>query len=178
MTKLSFAGVGLAATLVLTGSASAQKRTPRKSAPKKPPVVSPVKLVPPLDVRAAREKVDIQLSNVNDFENKLGTIAQGLEIADADSTAGRLKPATAARIGAKKSEIIEAIQNIKIGLGNLESEFRTKSALQKYLPTVQGITESAAQSEELAISGKFVDAKEPLRYVSKKLTDVLAAMPR
>jgi len=177
MEKFGIAGIGLAAVLVLTGSAAGQKKTTRKPAPKKPSVTTPVKLVPPLDVRIAREKVDNQLSNVNDFENKLGTIAQGLEVADADAKAGNLRPATASRIRAKKSEIIEAIQNIKLGLGNLESEFRTKSTLQKYLPAIQGITDLAAQSEDLAIAGKFVAAKDPLRNVSKKLTDALAAMP-
>ena len=177
MKSMRFATVGLIAVFVLAGSASAQKKSTKKPAPKKPPVTTPVKLVPPLDVRAGREKVDVQLSNVNDFVNKLGTIAQGLEVADADAKAGNLRPATAAKIKAKKIEIIAAIRNIKLGLGNLESEFRTKPAIQKYLPTIQGITDLAAQSEDLAIAGKFVAAKDPLRDASKKLTDTLTVLP-
>ncbi len=148
----------------------AQRRRPVK----KPTTVT----VPPLDVRAAREKVGIQLSNVNDFIDKLGTIAQGLEVADKDAQAGSLKPATAAKIEAKKREIVEAIRNIKLGLGNLESEFRTKPVLQKYLPTIKGITDLAAQSEDLAIAGKFVAAKQPLGDIAAKLTDTLAILPK
>ena len=177
MRHFRFAGVILIALAIFTASAAAQKKTVKKTAAKKPVASTPVKIIPPLDVRAAREKSVIQLSNVNDFVNKLGTIAQGLEIADADAKAGRLKPATAAKITAKKAEIVEAIRNIKAALGTLESEFRTKPVLQKYLPTVQGMTDLSAQAEDIAISGKFVAAKEPLRDIAKKLTDVLALMP-
>ncbi|MFT3743559.1 MAG: hypothetical protein QM785_04615 [Pyrinomonadaceae bacterium] len=177
MRDIRFAAIGLAAVLFITGAVSAQKKTAKKPAAKKPVPTAPAKVIPPLDVRAAREKADNQLSNVNDFANKLATIAQGLEVADADAKAGRLKPATAAKITAKKGELVEAIRNIRVGLGNLESEFRTKAVLQKYLPTIQGITDLAAQSEDQAIAGKFVAAKDPLRDVAKKLTDVLATMP-
>ncbi len=171
------AAIGLAVILLITGSAAAQKKTTKKATAKKPAASTPVKVIPPLDVRAGREKAGNQLSNVNDFIDKLGTIAQGLEVADADAKAGRLKPATAAKINTKKAEIVEAIRNIKIGLGALESEFRTKPTLQKYLPTIQGITDLSSQAEDLAIAGRFVTAKDPLRDIAKKLTDVLALMP-
>lgn len=166
---------GLAVVLVLgAGIADAQRKTTKKNTTTKPPV----KTVPPLDVRAAREKVDVQLSNVNDFVNKLATIAQGLEIADGDAKAGNLKPETVAKIQAKKKEIVEAIRNIKTGLLNLESEFRTKPVLQKYLPNIQGITDLAAQAEDSAIAGKFVAAKDPLRGIASKLTDTLSVLPK
>jgi len=45
------------------------------------------------------------------------------------------------------------------------------------LPTIQGITDLCSQSEDSAIAGKFVAAKEPLRAISKKLSDTLALMP-
>lgn len=176
MRDFRFAAIGLAAVLLITGSAAAQKKTVKRPVAKKPPA-APVKILPPLDVRAAREKVGIQLSNVNDFVNKLGTIAQMLEVADADAKAGRLKPATVTKITAKKAEMVEAIRIIKNALGTLESEFRVKPTLQKYLPTIQGITDLSSQAEDLAIAGKFVAAKDPLRDVAKKLTDVLALMP-
>lgn len=170
--------IWLAAMVVLAfgmfaGAADAQRR--KTHTVKKP---TTVKTVPPLDVRAAREKVDVQLSNVNDFVDKLGTIAQGLEVADGDAKAGNLKRATVAKIEAKKKEIVEAIRNIKTGLLTLESEFRTKPVLAKYLPSIQGITDLAAQAEDSAIAGKFVAAKEPLRTISIKLTDTLNVLPR
>ena len=174
MRHIRLAATVLLALTLFAVAADAQRKPVKKAPVKKPPVT----VVPPLDVRAAREKVDIQLSNVNGFINKLGTIAQGLEVADADAKAGNLKPATVVKIEGKKKEIVDAIRNIKDGLSSLESEFRTKPALQKYLPNIQGITDLAAQSEDSAIAGKFVAAKEPLRDIAKKLTDTLAVLPK
>ena len=68
--------------------------------------------------------------------------------------------------------------DIGTALNSLESEFRTKPLLAKYLPTVQGISDLGARSEDSASAGQFVSAKDPLREVVKKLTDALAAMPR
>ena len=59
-----------------------------------------------------------------------------------------------------------------------ETEFRTKPVLQKYLPSIDGITDLSAASEDSAIAGKFVAAKDPLRDISKKLADTLAVLPR
>lgn len=171
------AALGMAVTLILVGSVAAQKKTTKKPAPKKPPVTTPVKIVPPLEVRAGREKVDTQLANVNRFVDVLGPIAQGIETLDESAKTKPLSQATADKNAANKRKVVEAIRNLRAGLNVLESEFRTKPALQKYLPQIQGITDLAAQSEDAAIAGKFVAAKEPLRGVSKKLTDTLTAMP-
>lgn len=179
MRNFRILGIAFLAVALLAVSAAAQKKTVKKTTTKKPAPTtnSSIKIVPPLDVRAGREKVDIQLSNVNDFVNTLGMIAQGLEVADADAKAGKLKPATAAKIDAKKKEVVAAIRNMSVALRSLESEFRTKPVLQKYLPQIDKISDLATESEDLAIAGKFVAAKEPLRNVAKKLTDTLAAMP-
>ena len=173
MRRLQLTAVAAILLAFLAGDADAQKKSARKS-----PAKTSSSVVPPLEVRAAREKVDIQLSNVNSFVNTLGNIAAGLETADADAKAGNLKPATADKIKAKEAELVEAIRNIRTALGNLESEFRTKPALQKYLTHIQGITDLTAQSEDLALAGKFVAAKDPLRDVTAKLTDTLTVMPR
>lgn len=165
----------MVAVSVFTGAAVAQKKTTKKSTTTKPTASKPT--LPPLAVRVGREHADIQLSNVNVFANKLANIAEALETADADAKAGRLKPETAKKIQAKEAELVEAIRNIKTGLTNLESEFRTKPELQKYLSYIQGIADLASKSEDFAIAGKFVSSKDPLRQISQKLTDTLAAMP-
>jgi hypothetical protein len=175
MKRLKIVTVALFLLVLITGTAAAQKKTTRKTTTKK---TTATKVVPPLAVRTAREKVEIQLSNVNDFVTKLGPIAQGLEAADADRKAGKLSAKTAASIEASKSRLVDAIRILRDGLSTLESEFRVKTELKKYLLKIQGITDLAAQSEDSAIAGKFVAAKDPLREVSKKLTDTLAAMPR
>ena len=160
---------------IFTGAADAQKTTAKKVPPKKTTVTKPT--LPPLDVRVGREKAGNQLSNVNDYLNKLGPIAQNLETAVADKNANKLKPETAKKVEQAQQQLIKSIQDLKFGLSTLEAEFRTKPTLQKYLPTIQGITDLTAKSEDLAIAGKFVLSKDPLRQVAQKLTDTLAAMP-
>jgi ABC-type phosphate transport system auxiliary subunit len=130
MKRLQIVTLALFLLVLVTGTADAQKKTTRKTTTKK---TSVTKVVPLLAVRTAREKVEIQLSNVNGFVTKLGPIAQGLETADADRKAGNLSAKTAASIEASKSRLVDAIRILRDGLSALESEFRTKSALQKYL---------------------------------------------
>ncbi|MBV9215890.1 MAG: hypothetical protein JO053_06905 [Acidobacteria bacterium] len=162
------------AVLLLASLGYSQKRPVRKPAVKKPPVT----VIPPLDVRAAREKTDNQLANVNTFVDKLGNVAQPLETALADEAAGKLKPETAQKIENSKANLVASIRNLKVGLSALESDFKTKPALAKYLPSIQGITDLTTRSEDLALAGQFVSAKEPLRGVAQKLTDTLAALPK
>lgn len=157
-------------------SSLAQKKPAKKPVPKKPPVTKTV--VPPLDVRVAREKVENQLENINRFVDILGPIAQSIEDIDRESRSKRLQQTTINGNEANKKKVIEAIRNMKAGLLALESEFRTKPALKKYLTSIEGITDMASESEDSAIAGGFVSAKDPLRNVALKLTDTLAVMPK
>jgi hypothetical protein len=170
---LAITGLVLA---LFAGAADAQKRTTRKTTKKKP--ASPTVVVPPLEVRAAREKVTTQRDNVNRFVDVLGPIAQGIETLDESSKTKHLPQATIDRNEANKQKVVEAIRNLKAGLSNLETEFRTKAELQKYVQNIQGITDLAAQAEDSAIAGKFVASKEPLRSAAQKLSDTLAVLPQ
>lgn len=172
-------GIAILTIALFAVSASAQKKTTKKSTAKKPAAttISSTKTVQPLDVRTAREKVDIQLANVNRFVDVMGPIAQSVETLDQSAKTKKLPPASLAKNEETKQKLVIAIRNLKDGLSTLESEFRTKSSLQKFLLSIQGITDLAAQSEDSAIAGKFVAAKDPLRDVVKKLTDTLAAIP-
>ncbi|MGE3466749.1 MAG: hypothetical protein AB7J13_07430 [Pyrinomonadaceae bacterium] len=174
MQHLKLLTISLIAVAVFSVTASAQRKPARKTPPKTP---AP-KIVPPLEVRAAREKVSIQLSNVDRFIDVLGPIAQGIEETDEAAKSSPLPKETEAKNEENKRKVIAAIRNLGDGLRVLEAEFRTKSELQKYLPAIQGITDLAASSEDMAIAGKFVAAKDPLREVSLKLTDTLVAMPK
>lgn len=173
MKKLQFIALSAVAVLFLAGGMQAQKTVSKKTTSKRTTTY-----LPPLDVRAAREKTENQLSNVNLFVDRFGPIAQGIETLDASSRTKRLPKATLAQNDANKQKVIAAIQNLKAGLANLESEFRTKPALMKYMPSIQGITDLAARAEDSAIAGKFVASKDPLRQSAQKLIDTLAIMPR
>jgi hypothetical protein len=176
MKKLQLIALTAAAVTLFTGSAIAQKKAAKKTTVKK--TASSNTIVPPLAVRTTREKVGVQQENVNFWIDKLGPIASALELLDQAYATKKPSQATLATHEDRKQKFVQTLRNLRSDLSMLESEFRTKPELQKYLPNIQGITELAAQAEDSAIADKFVASKEPLRAVAAKLTDTLAVMPR
>ena len=174
MKIIRFLVIVLAATAVFSVFASGQTR---KAAPRKTTVKNQAATLPPLDVRAARVKVSNQLANVTAFVSRLGPIAEAIEALDAEAKTKRFNKASMDKNAADKQKVIAAIRGLREGMVKLESEFRVKVALKKYLPTIQGISDLAGQAETSAIAGKFVAANTPLRTVQQKLNDTLTAMP-
>lgn len=175
MKRLKIVTLALFLLVFIAGTADAQKKTTKKTAAKK---TTTTKTLPPLAVRTAREKVQIQDDNVNFWINKLGPIASALELLDQTYATKKPSVATLSTHENRKQNFVQILRNLRGDLALLESEFRTKLELKKYLPSIQGISDLAAESEDSAIAGKFVASKEPLREVAKKLTDTLAAMPK
>ena len=134
--------------------------------------------LPPLDVRAARVKVDNQFTNVSLFVKNFTPVAQALDALEAEAKTTKLSKQTLDKNTTDKQKVVAAIRGLREGMVKLESEFRVKPALKKYLPTIQGISTLAGQSEDSAVAGKFVAANAPLRTIQQKLNDTLTAMPR
>jgi hypothetical protein len=165
--------LAVAATAIFSMTAQAQTRKPvRKTTPART-----VTTLPPLDVRAARVKVDNQLANVRAFADRLGPIAQAIEALETEAKTKKINKQSLDKNAADKQKVVAAIRGLRDGMMKLEAEFRTKPALKKYLPTIQGISDLATQSETSAIAGKLVAANTPLRTIQQKLTDTLTAMP-
>lgn len=175
MKRLQYLAFALCLLALSVATTSAQKRTTHKTTSTRTTTGT---TVPPLEVRAARQKVDIQLSNVNNFLGKLGPFAADLETAIADERGGKLKPETSAKVDQIRANFVKSIHDLGTALNTLESEFRTKPPLSKYFPMIQGITDLAGKSEDSAAAGQFIAAKDPLREVVKRLTDTLNAMPK
>src|SRR6187549_2970539 len=167
--------LALAATAVFSVAIDGQTK---KKPVKAKSTVNKAATLPPLDVRAARVKVDNQLANVKAFVARLGPVAQAIEALDVEVKAKKVNQQSIDKNTADKQTVITAIRNLREGMVALESEFRVKPALKKYLPMLQGISDLAGQSETSAIAGKFVAANTPLRTVQQKLTDTLTAMPK
>jgi hypothetical protein len=175
-----FITISLAAllTTLFALSADAQKKPIKKTSTKTSSTKATSTVVPPLEVRTGREKVDNQRVNVSLFVDRLGPIAQSIEDFEASAKANPPASSAAAANDTNKQKVVTAIRNLKAGLADLESEFRTKPALQKYLPSIQGITDLASRSEDDALAGRFVASKDPLRQVLQKLTDALGTIPQ
>lgn len=164
--------LGLVVVSIFSVAAQAQKKRTTKASTTKSTAA-----LPPLDVRAARVKVSNQQTNVSLFLERLGPIAQAIEALDAEAATKKLKQESLDKNVSDKQKVVAAIRGLREGMVKLESEFRVKPALKKYLPTIQGISELAGQAETSAIAGKFVAANVPLRSIQQKLNDTLAAMP-
>jgi uncharacterized phage infection (PIP) family protein YhgE len=174
MKVVRYTGLVMLLALMFGVTASAQRKPAKKPANK---ATASKSTIPPLDVRVAREKVSNQLDNVSRFVDLLGPIAQSIESLDESAKATPLSSAANDRNEANKQKVIAAIRNLRAGLSDLESDFRTKPNLQRYRAGLDGITDLAAQSEDSAIAGHFVASKEPLRTAAQKLTDTLKILP-
>ena len=163
--------------LLSVASASAQRtrRPARRPAPK--PTPTPVRPIVTAEVTAAKQQVANQLHNVNVFVDIFGPVAIGIETRDKDAAARRLDKKALDTLDLDKRKLIAAIRGLRDGLVALETDFRTKPALSQYLPRIQGIGTLSTQSEDSAIAGRFVAAKEPLRQIGLKLNETLAVLP-
>src|SRR5690606_14643123 len=128
------------------------------------------------DVANAKQKTENQLSNVNRFIDVLGPVAQNIEDLDRQNRIKPLSREAFAKNEANKKKVIAALRNLRAGLVALETDFRTKAVLKKFLPNIQGISDLAAEAEDDMLASKFVAAKDPLRTVAQKLSDTYAVV--
>lgn len=154
-----------------TTAAEAQRKTPVN----RPKPTAVTRNSTPFSVtKTDAQKVSNQVMNVTKFIYLLGGIAKGIEDLDKDTKANK---AALDRNAANKKNFIQTIRNLRAGLAALEVDFRTKPLLRKYLVQIDGITGLSAQSEELALAGKFSESGRPLVSIVEKLADTLAVMP-
>lgn len=159
--------------LGLTFTANAQKR----KTPPTPKVVKTDNTLAKTETRSGAEKVSIQIKNSTKFLYVLGGVARVIEDLDREIAAGKASknaPNTNAKI---KQDVMQSMRNLRAGLVQLETDFRVKPELKKYLPQIQGITDMSARAEDLAMSGQFTESGKVLLLVVEKLADTLAAMP-
>lgn len=147
------------------------KPTPRPVSKTTTTSVNPV-------VAAAKQLVANQLANVNLFVDKMGPIATSIETVDRDAKTKKLKTEVIDTNEANKKKLVTAIRGLREGLVTLESDFRTKPQLTRYLIQIQGISTLATTSVDNAIAGQFVASRDPLKQVAQKLSDTMAVLPR
>ncbi|MBK7705669.1 MAG: hypothetical protein IPN69_25035 [Acidobacteria bacterium] len=169
--KTLFAVLCVVSALTISVSAQRKKTTPT---PTKKPAVT---VTNALEIKQSAEKVATQLKNVTSFIYKLGGIATGLEDAEKEARAGKLSKAAVDRNNDFKQAVVISIRNLKAGLAALEIEFRTKNSIKPYLAQINGVTDLATQSEDLASAGQFTNSGRSLILVIEKLADTLVAMP-
>jgi len=157
------------------GAIGQTRKPAKRPAPK--PKATPSTFALTLETTRAKEKVSNQVANVTRFTDVLGPIASSIETMESESRTRRLPKNSLDQNNANKEKVKQAIKNLRAGLVSLETDFRTKPVLRKFLPKLDGITVLSAESEDLALAGKFTESRRPLLTVLQKLADTLALMP-
>ena len=157
--------------LPVTGFAQTRRRTtPRTPSPSL------------ADLRAAEtrqigaEKVANQIKTLTRFIYLLGGVAKTLE--GVNDAAARAQQPTAAADQVEKSRIVirNSIRDVRVGMDQLEVDFRATPELQRYYTKLAGVASGAASAEQLAGTNQFDRAGRTLLDVVNRLTDVLLLM--
>jgi hypothetical protein len=166
-----FLGVLSLCFAALVSPAAAQKQTrPR-------PTPTPVKPFVNADVRTAKQTASNQLSNVSGYLNRFTPLVQTMNDLARDQKAGKLSKRASTDFDNAKKKLSLQLSDFKVGLTNLETDFRTKPPLARYFIKIQGITDLSVTALDAANGSRFDAVRESLKGIVQRLTDTVAAMP-
>jgi hypothetical protein len=123
---------------------------------------------------AGATKVADQVKNLTKFLYLLGGVAKGIE--DIDARRSEASPAALQKNEQNKAAVKSSLENVRVGLDQLEIYFRSTPGLQGYYVKLVGSASGAANAEAQAAAGHFDQAGRTLLGVVNRLTDVLVAM--
>lgn len=154
-------------------SAQAQKTkrpVPRPTPTPARPFVSP-------DVRTAKQTASNQFSNLSGYLNRFTPLVQTMNDLAAADRARKLSKRASTDFNNAKKKLIVQLSDFKVGLTNLETDFKTKPALGRYLPKIQGISDLSSTAVDSANSDRYDAVREALKGMVQRLSDTVAAMP-
>jgi hypothetical protein len=170
--------VALLICLLLAPATDAAQRR-RKSAPKKAPAAEPAAdPAADADRQAAAQRVADQIKALSHFLYILGGIAKNVEAVDQASHDSNVPPEAVQATERNKAAVKQSIQNVRIGLEQLENDFSSKSSLRPYYHLILGVADIAATASQQADAGQFDPAGRSLLKAVDKLTEALLAMRR
>lgn len=156
------------ATFSQTRSRSTKRATP----PDKAPVVAPN-----AEARTAgATKIADQIKNLTRFVYLLGGVAKGIEQVDEAAKKNEASPAALQQNAQNKATVKASLENVRLGLDQLEIHFRGTPGLEGYYTKLVGSASGAAAAEDLAAAGRVDQAGRTLLGVVNRLTDVLLLM--
>lgn len=122
------------------------------------------------------DRVAIQINNLGRFLYLFGGVAKVVQETDAQVQGGNTSPELVRQNNANKVILRNSIHNFVDGLDQLEIDFRSAPALQKYYPTIKGTAQRLATAEDQAAAGQLANAAKTLQAALDQLTQVLVAM--
>lgn len=125
---------------------------------------------------AGATKVADQIKNLTRFVYLLGGVAKGIEQVDEAAKKNEASPTALQQNAQNKATVKSSLENVRLGLDQLEIYFRSTPELQGYYTKLVGSASGAAAAEEQAAAGHFDQAGRTLLGVVNRLTDVLLLM--
>lgn len=160
--------------LSTTALSQTRSRTTRRSAQSsKTPKVSEQQATAEAKTAGAT-KVANQIKNLTKFLYILGGVAKGIE--DIDARRSEASPSALQKNEQNKASVKSSLENVRVGLDQLEIYFRSTPQLQGYYVKLVGSASGAADAEAQAAVGHFDQAGRTLLGVVNRLTDVLVLM--
>jgi hypothetical protein len=155
--------------LAQTRPRSTSKHTTQPAKTSAPPASAEAKT-------AGATKVADQIKNLTRFVYLLGGVAKGIEQVDEAAKKNEASPTALQQNAQNKVTVKTSLENVRVGLDQLEIYFRGTPELQGYYLKLAGSASGAATAEEQAAAGHFDQAGRTLLGVVNRLTDVLLVM--
>ena len=162
--------------LILPFTAAAQTRSRTTSKKGTPPAKTSAQQASAEARTAGATKVADQIKNLTRFVYLLGGVAKGIEQIDEAARKNEASPTALQQNTQNKATVKTSLQNVRIGLDQLEIYFRGTPGLEGYYTKLVGSASGAAAAEEQAAAGHFDQAGRTLLGVVNRLTDVLLVM--
>ncbi len=160
--------------LPATAPAQTRSRTTRRSTQSsKTPKASEQQATAEVKTAGATKVAD-QVKNLTKFLYLLGGVAKGIE--DIDARRSEAPPSALQKNEQNKAAVKSSLENVRVGLDQLEIYFRSTPQLQGYYVKLVGSASGAANAEAQAAAGHFDQAGRTLLGVVNRLTDVLVLM--
>ena len=118
-------------------------------------------------------KVAEQVKNLTRFLYLLGGVARGIEDIDIAAKNNQASPAALQTNEQNKAVVKSSLQNVRVGLDQLEIYFRSTPELQSYYVKLVGSASGAADAEAQAAAGHLDQSGRTLLGVVNRLADVL-----
>ena len=159
--------------LATTALSQTRSRTTKRSSPAKTTVTAADQAVT-LARSTGAGKVADQIKNLTRFLYLLGGVAKGIE--EFDARRSEASPAGLQKNEQNKATVKSSLENVRVGLDQLEIHFRSTPELQGYYVKLVGSASGAADAEAQAAAGHFDQSGRTLLGVVNRLTDVLLVM--
>jgi len=169
----------LACCVLVLASVDASAQTRRRSTTKRTVVPkTSFEEKQQAEIRAGREQIAAQIKALTQFLYLFGNIAKGIETAEQVSRNNEQTSVgmSAERLAQSKAKLKDSIKTVRLGLNQLESNFRLNPVLQSYYPKLAGVAKLGQTAESQAAASTFDQAGRSLLAAVNKLADALVAL--